>query len=103
MSETIEKNQADSTSIEKPDDSTWNTTIKYVRDEISKCLDTKGLDTVSPSSADLCQILNLSNRLKSLACTLDKLEAVYRELSELREIVSENQGQACLDASADQS
>ena len=99
MGKTTEKNQVDSnTSAENPDNSTWNKTIKYVQKELEESIH------LAPSNPDdLCQILNLSKRLKSLACTLDKLEAAYRGLLELREIVSENQDKENPDAYSDQS
>ena len=84
MSETIEKNQVgDNINIEQPDDNTWNLIIKYVREELSECLDDLPLKSDDPS-----RILKTSTRLKSLACTLDKLADVYGELSRLQTLAS---------------
>lgn len=82
MSETTEKSQVDNIDTKQPDDSTWNATITYARKELSKCLD--GLELKPHPN----QILETSNRLKTLADTLDKLAAVYGELSELQQLVS---------------
>ena len=79
MSETIEKNQdAKNILAEKPDDSTWDVTVTRVRQELSKCLDELPLKPHDPNL-----MLEISNRLKSLACMLDKLVSVYAELSKL--------------------
>ena len=89
MSETTEKNQDSDNDITKTNDkSTWDLAIKHIRVELNECLSLVPLKQPDPD-----KILVLSDRLKTLACTLDKLEVAYRGLLELREIVSKNQDQ----------
>ena len=80
MSETIEKNQYFS------DTSTWDLAIKYIRNEISQCLEFVPLEQPDPDKIEI-----LSNRLKMLVCTLDRLQAAYDELFDIRTLVSKNQ------------
>lgn len=86
MSETTKKNQDGDNDITKTaDKSTWDLAIKHIREELNYCISLVPLGKVDPD-----KILVLSNRLKTLDCTLDKLKAVYCELLELRETVSKN-------------
>ena len=86
MSETIEKNQDSDNDITKTNDkSTWDLAIKHIRVELNECLSLVPLKHPDPD-----KILVLSERLKTLVCTLDKLEALYRGLLELRKSLPKN-------------